>query len=201
MCSSDLETARQGVEHWERTLRPQLEESRQLEPRVERLDLAEQVLSLRPRDQIALARKHGAEVVDRAVQQTPELAVRTVAAREEWMRNLAPPLDRALDRQLTRRGLPSPVSGRASAAWLENALRRGLRPSHAIQALARAGVPLAETLLATSRTLSTTRAVIAHPVKSAVRLTAQAMGVPTLPLRLAALSWSLARTWVRELTR
>ena len=196
-----LEAARQGLHQLEQKLRPQLEESRQLEPRAERRDLAERVLSLRPRDQMALARAHGPGVVDRAVEKAPEQAARATAAREWWMRNLTPSLDRALDRQLIRRGIPSPLPGRSSAAWLENALGRGLRPSHAIQALARAGVPLADTLRATARILSSTRAVIGHPVKSAVRLTAQAMGVPTLPLRLASISWSLARDLVRTLSR
>jgi hypothetical protein len=106
-----LKAARQGANQLERKFHPQLEEFRQLEPRAERLDQAEQVLSLRSRDQIALARAHGPEVVDRAVRQAPEQAAWATAARERWMRNLAPSLDRALDRQLTRRGIPAPVPG------------------------------------------------------------------------------------------
>jgi hypothetical protein len=116
------------------------------------------------------------------------------------MRSLAPALDRALDRQLARRGLPAPAPGR-SARWIETALERGLHPAHALQALARVGIPLADILRATSRALALTRAVSSRPVKTAALLTAKALGVPTLPLRLAALSWSLARSAVRTLTR
>jgi len=60
---------------------------------------------------------------------------------------------------------------------------------------------LAETLRATSRALSLTRAVSSRPVKTAAMLTAKALGVPTLPLRLAALSWELARSVARSLSR
>lgn len=158
-------------------------------------------MSLRPRDQIALARRHGAEVVvRRAVQNAPESAARTIAAREQWMRNLAPALNRALDRQLARNRVPVPTP-RRSESWLETALDRGLRPAHALQALARAGVPLADTLRATSRALALTRSATSHPIKTAAKLTAKALGVPTLPLRLAALSWDLARSIARTLSR
>jgi hypothetical protein len=129
-----------------------------------------------------------------------KFSTRTVAARQQWMKSLAPSLDRALDRQLARRGIPAPVPGR-SAAWLQTALDRGLRPAHALQALARVGVPLAENLRATSHALAFTRAVVSHSVKTAALLTARALGVPTLPLRLASLSWSLARDLVHVLSR
>jgi hypothetical protein len=211
---ADYQTARTGLERSEEHLnaicrrleqleerfRPQLEERRRLDPPARGMDLAEDVMSLRPRDQIALARRYGAEVVERSAQRAPELALRTIAAREGWMRSLAPSLDRALNRQLARRGLPAPTPGR-TASWFETALERGLRPAHALQALARAGVPLADTLRATSRALSLTRSATSHPIKTAAKLTAKALGVPTLPLRLAALSWNLARSMVRELSR
>jgi hypothetical protein len=193
-----LEAVGRRLEQLEQRFQPQLEELRQLEAR-EPFDLAEGVMSLRPRDQITLARKHGVEVLERSAKNAPEFSTRTVAARQQWMRSLAPSLDRALDRQLVRRGIPAPVPGR-SAAWLETALDRGLRPAHALQALARVGVPLAENLRATSHALAFTRAM-SHPVKTAALLTARALGVPTLPLRLASLSWSLARDLVRVLSR
>jgi hypothetical protein len=195
-----LDAVRRRLEQLEERFRPQLEELRRLDTRAGRLDLAEEVMSLRPRDQIALARRHGVEMVERAAKRAPELAIQTVAAREEWMRSLAPTLNRALDRQIARRGLPAPTPSR-SATWLETALERGLRPAHALQALARVGVPLAETLRATSRALTLTRAVRSHPVKTAAMLTAKALGVPTLPLRLAVLSWELARSVARTLSR
>jgi sugar phosphate isomerase/epimerase len=68
-------------------------------------------MSLRPGDQISLARRRGAEVVVGAAQQAPESAVRTVAAREQWIRSLAPSLDRALDRQLARHRVSPPSVG------------------------------------------------------------------------------------------
>lgn len=179
--------------------RPQREELARLEG-AGRLDLAEEVMSLRPRDQIALARRHGAELVVGAAQHAPESAVRTIAAREQWIRSLAPSLDRALDRQLSRHRLPLPTP-RRSESWLETALDRGLRPAHALQALARAGVPLADSLRATSRALAFTRSFAGHPIKAAAKLTAKALGVPTLPLRLAALTWELARSVARTLSR
>ena len=195
-----LETVSRRLEQLEQRFQPQLEELRQLEARSEPLDLAEGVMSLRPRDQITLARKHGAEVLERAAKNAPAHSTRTVAARQQWMKSLSPSLDRALDRQLARRGISAPVPGR-SAAWLETALDRGLRPAHALQALARVGVPLAENLRATSHALAFTRAAVSHSVKTAALLTAKALGVPTLPLRLASLSWSLARDLVRVLSR
>lgn len=210
---ADYQTARAGLarsqdhlaavlrrlEQLEQRFRPQREELARLEG-AGRLDLAEEVMSLRPRDQITLARRHGTEVVVGAAQHVPESAARTVAAREQWIRSLAPSLDRALDRQLARHRVLAPTP-RRSASWLETALDQGLRPAHALQALARAGVPLADSLRATSRALAHTRSATSHPIKTATKLTAKALGVPTLPLRLAALSWELARSVARTLSR
>jgi hypothetical protein len=189
----------QRLEPLEQRLQPQLQELRGLE--TGRRNLPEAVMSLRPRDQIILARAHGGEVVERAARHASEPAGRPIAAREDWMRNLAPSLDRALDRRLSRRGLEPPSPDRSRFAWLERALDQGLKPAHAVQALVRVGVPLADSLRATSRAISLTNAAISSPVKTAVKLTAKALGVPTLPLRLASLSWSLARDLVRTLSR
>jgi hypothetical protein len=158
-------------------------------------------MSLRPRDQIALARAHGREVLVRSAERAPQVAGRTAEAREWWMKNLAPQLDSALSRQLNRRGLPLPVPGQSPAEWMANAVRQGLRPAHGAQALTRAGVSLDETLQATSRVLSLTRAVVGSPVKAAAQVAAQALGVPTLAVQLAAAALSLARSVGRALTR
>lgn len=189
----------QRLERLEQRFQPQLQELRRLE--AGQRNLPEALMSLRPRDQIILARAHGAEVVERAARRATELAGRPITAREEWMRNLAPSLDRALDRRLMRRDLEPPSPGRTSFAWLESALDRGLKPAHAVQALVRAGIPLVDSMKATSRAISIVDAAIRNPAKTAVRLTANALGVPALPLRLASLSWSLARDVVRQLSR
>ena len=94
------------------------------------MDLPERVLSLPPRDQIALARAHGPELLERAAERAPQIASRTTAAREWWMKNLAPQLDRALDRQLGWHRVPSPAPGQSPAEWMANAVRQGLRPAH-----------------------------------------------------------------------
>jgi len=117
------------------------------------------------------------------------------------MRRLAPPLDRALDRRLARHKVPALSPRQSAATWLVEAFEKGLKPAHALQALARAGVPLAETLQATSRAVTLARRTAAHPVKAAVSLTAKALGVPGAALRLAALSLSVARSMARTLSR
>ncbi|HEX4966850.1 MAG TPA: hypothetical protein VF173_38935 [Thermoanaerobaculia bacterium] len=118
------------------------------------------------------------------------------------MKNLAPQLDKALSRQLSQRGIPLPSLGKSPpVGWLVNALRRGLPPAHGAQALVRAGFSLGETLHATSRALSLTRAVVGSPVKTAARVAAQALGVPSLPVRLAVAALSVARSVGRALTR
>jgi hypothetical protein len=93
-----LSASRRQLEQLEIRDRPQIEELRQIGNRAQRSDLPERVLSLRPRDQIALARVHGPEILERAAERAPQVATRTTAAREWWMKNLAPQLDRALNR-------------------------------------------------------------------------------------------------------
>lgn len=196
-----LSEARRKVEQLEQLHRPQMVELSQLRGAPRQTDLPERVMSMRPRDQIALARVHGAEVLTRAAERALQVAGRAAAAREWWMRNLAPQLDRVLDRQLSNRRIPSPVPGQSPAEWMANAVRQGLRPAHAAQALARAGASLGETLEATSRALSLTRAVIGNPAKTAAKVAAKALGVPALPVRLAVAALSLARSVGRALTR
>jgi hypothetical protein len=196
-----LADLRRQVEQLEIRYRPQLAELSQVEGSAERRDLPERVMSLRPRDQIALARVHGTEVLTRSAKLAPEAAGRTAAAREWWLRNLAPQLDKALDRQLSQRAIKPPERWQRAAEWMENALRRGLRPAHAAQVLTRAGNSLGDTVLATSRTLSLTRAVVGSPVKTAAKVAAQALGVPSLPVRLAIAALSLARSIGQAFTR
>ena len=155
-----------------------------------------------PRSRIrVLAWRHGAETLEKAVQRAPEAAVRPVEAREQWMRRLAPPLDRALDRRLARHNVPAPSLRQSAATWLVEAFKKGLKPAHALQVLARAGVPFAETLQATSHAVTLTRRTAAHPVKAAVSLTAESLGVPGAALRLAALSLSVMRSMAQTLSR
>ena len=189
------------VEQLEERYKPQLEELARLSERFPSTDLTRDVLSLRPRDQIALARAHGPRILERAAERSPTAAGRTAAAREWWMQNLAPQLVRVLDRQLAQRGIPAPTPEDSPARWMANAVRRGLRLAHAAQALARADVPLADTVEAASRTLSAARHAAANPAKAAVKVTAKALGVPALPLRLAELAWSVAERVGRALSR
>jgi hypothetical protein len=196
-----LAGARERLERLEVRDRPRIEELRQAGGPVQRIDLPERVLSLRPRDQITLARAYSPELLERAAERAPQVAGRTVAGREEWMQNLAPQLDRALDRQLSRHRVATPAPGRPPAEWMTNAVRQGLRPAHAIQALARAGVSLADTLRATSRALTLTRAAVGNPARMATTLAAKALGVPGLPVRLAVVALSLARRVGRALSR
>jgi hypothetical protein len=72
-----------------------------------------------------------------------------------------------------------------------------MHPLHSVQALTRGGVPLADA----ARAVSLTRAAMRNPVKAGLHLAAQAMGLPALTVRLAALGWSLARDIVHVLTR
>ncbi len=196
-----LAASRRQLEPLEVRDRPRIEELQQLGSRAQRIDLPERVLSLRPRDQIALARTHGPKLLERAAERAPQVAGRTAATREWWMKNLAPQLDHALTRQLGRHRIPLPAPGQSPAEWMANAVRQGLRPAHGVQTLARAGVSLGETLQATSRALSLTRAAVGSPAKTAAKLAAKALGVPALPVRLAVAALSLARSVGRALTR
>jgi hypothetical protein len=196
-----LAAARQQVEQLEQHHRPQLEELNHLAPAAQRRDLAERVMSLRPRDQIALAREYGPEILHRAAERAPQGAGQTAAWRERWLQNLAPQLVRALDRQLSRHRIPPPTPAQSPANWMANAVRRGLRPAHGAQALARSGVSLAHTVQATSRALSLTQTVVGDPAKAAALIAAKALGVPALPVRLAVIAWSLTRRLGRTLSR
>ena len=60
---------------------------------------------------------------------------------------------------------------------------------------------LTDTLRASSRALSLTRAAVRDPAKTAASLTAKALGVPALPVRLAVVALSLVRSVGRSLTR
>lgn len=190
-----LADARRAYEQLSRSLQPQVKELRELEARAERLP--ESLMALRPRDQIAVARKHGAGLLDWAAKHSPGPAGRTVASREWWMQNLSRDLDRALDRRLSRARVPAPARGQSPADWAAKALHAGLRPLHAIQILTRGGIPLADA----TRALSLARVAIRNPAKTAILAAAQAMGLPTLPVRLAAMGWALARDVVRVLSR
>lgn len=154
-------------------------------------------MTLRPRDQVAVARAHGPALLGRAAKRVPEPARRTVALRQWWMQNLSRDLNRALDRRLSSAGVPTLAPGQSPSDWIAQAFRHGLHPFHAVQALTRGGVPLADA----ARAVSLVHSTIRNPAKTAIQLTAKAMGLPTLPVRLAALGWDLARSIVRVLYR
>jgi hypothetical protein len=202
LAQAELQLAplRQRLDQLEHRYRPQLSEMQQLEAGPQRIN-PEQVMSLRPRDQIALARAHGAEILNRSAEAAPGAAGRTVAAREWWLRNLSPDLDRALTRQLDRRRIESPRPGQSPEQWMANAVRLGLRPTHAAQALTRAGVSLVDTYRATFLALSMAQTAIRNPVKTAATIAANALGVPAVAVRLAVAAVSLAQTIGRALTR
>jgi|GEM_PF-1523013 len=145
--------------------RPQLTELELIHDRSATLN--ERLLSLRPRDQIALVRRHGRHELEQAVKRRPEAALRSVTAREQWLANLSPDLNRVLDRRLRRLGLPRPTSRESLTAWTKIALQRGLHPLHAVQVLRRGGVALVDAANGVSRAYTTIR----HPVKSARRYT------------------------------
>jgi hypothetical protein len=144
--------------------RPQFAELEQIQNRS--VTLYERMLALRPRDQIALARRHGRHELERAAQRRPEAALRTVSSRERWMsQNLSPDLNRVLDRRLTRIGLSRPTSGESLTGWTASALHRGLHPLHAVQVLTRAGVALADA----AKSVAQVYATIRHPASTAQR--------------------------------
>ena len=57
------------------------------------------------------------------------------------------------------------------------AFRLGLHPLHAIQALTRGGLPVADAVQA----VALTRAALRNPAKTGILLTAKALGLPALP--------------------
>ena len=178
-----------------RRWQPQVEELDRIERRVE--TLPERLLSLRPRDQIALARARGPIVLERAARQRPESAVRTATLRQSWMQHLSRDLNRALDRRLSRTATLPRTRHQSPADWATKAVRLGLHPLHAVQVLTRGGLPLADA----ARAVSLARAALRNPAKTGLMLAAKAVGLPALPIRLAAMAWTLARTLERVLSR
>jgi hypothetical protein len=176
--------------------RPHFAELQQIQARSATLN--ERLLSLRPRDQMALVRRHGSEDLERAVRRCPEDALRVVTSREQWVRTLSPELNRVLDRRLSRTGLSRPAPRESLRGWATRALHGGLHPLHAVQTLTRGGVPLADAAGAVARAYSTVR----HPAKTARRYTLQALQKATgLPLADAANAASLAVGAVRNPAR
>jgi hypothetical protein len=174
--------------------RPQFAELEQIQNRS--TTLYDRMLSLRPRDQIALARSHGSYELERAAQRRPEAALRTVSSRERWLsQNLSPELSRVLDRRLRRIGLSRPGSGESLTTWAARALHRGLNPMHAVQMLTRGGVALADAANTVSRAYDTIR----HPVSTARRYSFRTFqkltGVPLADIANAA---SLATGAIRS---
>ncbi len=213
-------------------------------PALQGHQLAERIIALRPADQLLLARAHGSQALKDAAERAPERLHTLLAAREWWVRNLGAPLVRALARQTSVAG-DSPSPGVDPAAWMANAVRLGVHPAHATQALVRSSEqPLVHTaqvaaravtmlraahhnpaaaaalqltqpagkilgqnglspvgggLESASRTYLVTRGLLANPASSAARITAKALGVPALPVRLASLGWTLTKAAARAI--
>jgi hypothetical protein len=182
-----LAEARQNNEQLSQRLQPQIEELDRINRRVG--TLYERLLGLRPRDQIALARAHGPDILERAATRSPEPALRKTAVRERWLKNPSRDLNRALDRRLSRARLSAPGRDQSPREWAALAFRAGMHPLHTIQALTRGGLPLADA----ANAVSLARAAIRSPARTAARLAAKALGMPALPVRLAAIGWELAR--------
>jgi hypothetical protein len=151
--------------------------------------LYDRLLSMRPRDQIALARRHGRGELERAARRSPEHASRTLDSRRRWIQNPSRDINRVLDRRLSRTGLSLPAHRQSLTDWSRQALRLGLHPLHAVQVLTRGGVPLADA----ARAVSLARAAVRNPAKTALWLTAHALGLPSLPVRVATMAWDLVR--------
>jgi hypothetical protein len=190
-----LADARQKDAQLTQLLQPHLAELDQIETRVE--NLYNRLFALRPRDQIVLTRMHGPQVLEQAAKRRPEPAARTADLRQSWMQSLSHDLNRTLDRRLSRTAMPPLAPHQSPADWMAKAVRLGLHPLHAIQVLTRGGLPLADA----AQAVSLTRATLRNPVQTGVLLAAQAMGLPTLPVRLAVMAWTLARTVDRVLSR
>jgi relaxase-like protein/DNA relaxase TraI-like protein len=190
-----LDEVRQKEAQLTERYRPQLLEVEQIRERLG--DLYERVFTLRPRDQLALARMRGGHELEQAAWRAPDAAVRTLHLREQWIRNLPPDLDRALDRRFGRTGLSLPSEHQNRAAWAARALRLGLHPLHAVQVLTRGGVPLASAGEAVALAYQTIR----NPGKTAGRVTAksvQALTRGTVPLDDLVRAASLARSLWRH---
>ena len=207
--------------------RPEIAELRRIEERTR--DLEERLLDLRPRDQEAILRAHGATPLEQAVERRPGRAERRVEARERWLQNVSPEVNRTLDRRLLDKGLSRPDRHGDFAEWTRQACSSSLHPLHALQALTRGEVRIADA----ARLVSTTYSAVRHPIQTArsyslravqsrsgltladaasslllarsmIRsplqtsfwLTTQALGLPALPVRLAAMAWNLAKEQV-----
>jgi hypothetical protein len=168
-------------------LQPQLEELERISRRA--ATLYERLLALRPRDQLALARTHGRDILERAATRSPEPALRKTAVREKWLQHPSRDFHRALDRRLSRARLSAPGRDQSPRDWAALAFRAGMHPLHTIQALTRGGLPLADA----ANAVSLARAAIRSPARTALLLAAKAAGLPALTVRVAALGWSIAR--------
>jgi hypothetical protein len=182
-----LAEARQNEARLSESFRPQLVELDEIQNRS--ATLYERLLSMRPRDQIALARRHGRGELERAAQREPEAAVRTLDSRERWVQNPSRDVGRVLDRRLSRTGLSLPTERQSLIEWTRQAFRLGMHPLHAVQVLTRGGIPLADA----ARAVSLARAAVRNPAKTALWYTARALGLPSLPVRVATMAWDLVR--------
>jgi MobA/VirD2-like, nuclease domain/TraI-like middle domain len=182
-----LAEARQKDARLREDFRPQFAELDEIQNRS--ATLHERLLSMRPRDQIALVRRHGRGELERAARRSPEHAIGPLASRQRWMQNLSRDLNRVLDRRLSRTGLSLPTPRQSLTEWSRQAFRLGLHPLHAVQVLTRGGVPLADA----ARAVSLARAAVRNPAKTALWLTAKALGLPSLPVRMATMAWDLVR--------
>jgi hypothetical protein len=93
----------------------------------------------------------------RAGTRRPEPATRTAASRQSWLQNPSRDLNRALDRRLSRTAVPPLARHQSHADWMMQAFRLGLHPLHAIQALTRGGLPVADAVQAVSLTRTALR--------------------------------------------
>jgi Relaxase/Mobilisation nuclease domain len=185
-----LSEARQKDARLRESFRPQFAELDEIQNRS--ATLYDRLLSMRPRDQIALARRHGRGELERAARRRPEHALRTLDARQRWIQSPSRDINRVLDHQLSRTGLSLPTPRQSLTDWTQQAFRLGLHPLHAVQVLTRGGVPLADA----ARAVSLARAAVRNPVKTALWLAIHALGLPSLPVRIATIAWDLLRAQV-----
>ena len=182
-----LAEARQKEARLSESFRPQFVELDEIRNRS--ANLHERLLSMRPRDQLALARRHGRGELEQAAQRRPEHAIRTLDSRQRWVQNPSRDVGRVLDRRLSRTGLSLPTERQSLIEWTRQAFRLGMHPLHAVQVLTRGGVPLADA----ARAVSLARAAVRNPAKTALWFTARALGLPSLPVRMATAVWDLVR--------
>ena len=192
-----LADARQKEAQLTQRLHPQLEELDQIEKRAGSSYRAAVVLAAsgsdRPGPRAWLRR---AGTGRHSAAPNPPCARPRLCGRS-WLQNPSRDLNRVLDRRLSRTAVPPRARHQSPADWMKQAVRLGLHPLHAVQALTRGGLPVADAVQA----LSLTRASLRNPAKTGLLLAAKAMGLPALPVRLAVMAWSLARTAERVLSR